>query len=124
MNIAPLEHPYRPVPVDDVLSAYPAHVRHLMPLWSPEIGHAWEARDEAKPWLRFQSEWFYGRLPEDVEFATKAGVDSGAAIRHLAAIQRSFEPKHEAKVYAVSFLAAQWFETVSSQGSVLYRSAG
>jgi len=41
----------------------------------------------------------------------KEGIDVNMALRHLHAIQGSFEPKHEYKEAAVAYLASLWFET-------------
>lgn len=72
-----------------------------------------EIPDEFKrggsPWCRWQQELFFNGLKE---FPTpKEGIDRDAAIRHLAAINRSFEPKHEHKEAGVAYLASLWFES-------------
>ena len=61
-------------------------------------------------WVKWQTDWFYIGLKK---YPTpKEGIDLDMAMRHLAAIQRSFEPKHEHKQAAVAYLASQWFEEV------------
>ena len=116
-----LQEPYVPQEVDDITAAFPTRVSHLMPLWTWHIGDEWERKPEAQTWLRFQSDWMFQGLPHGCAIAAKEGVDPEKAIKHLAAIQRSFEPKHEAKMYSVSFLASQWFEKiVDADGNLLY----
>ena len=61
-------------------------------------------------WVKWQADWFFHGLEK---YPTpKEGIDIDMAMRHLAAIQRSFEPKHEHKQAAVAYLASQWFEEV------------
>lgn len=60
------------------------------------------------PWVKWQQEWFFvglKKLP-----VQKDGIDGSDAINHLAAIQRSFAPKHEHKQAAVAWLASLWFK--------------
>jgi hypothetical protein len=58
------------------------------------------------PWVKWQQDWFYSGL-KDVPVA-KEGVVQRDAMRHLKAIQGSFEPSHEHKEAAVAYLASLW----------------
>ena len=60
------------------------------------------------PWNRWQEQWFYRGLKEIPE--SKDGVDQEKAMRHLAAVQGSYEHKHEHKEAAVAYLASLWFK--------------
>lgn len=65
-----------------------------------------EFKRDSNPWCRWQSEWFFKGL-EKMPTA-KEGIDQGEAMRHLSAIQKSFEPGHEHKMAAVAYLASLW----------------
>jgi len=60
-------------------------------------------------WQRFQEDWFFEGLNRD-RLVCKEGIDAKKALRHLAVIQGSFEPKHEHKRAAVAYLASLWFD--------------
>lgn len=65
----------------------------------------------ANRWLNFQRDWFYGGV-ENLEATPKDGVDPTLAMRHLSAIQRSWQPKHQHKEAAVAYLASLWFDEI------------
>jgi len=87
---------------------FPASVRHLMPR-REDIPTDYPRRGE---WKKFQATWFYQGL-DPARVKAKPGVDLTKALAHLTCIQRSFEPKHEDKVDAVSWLAPQWLDESS-----------
>ena len=93
--------------------AFPAHVADLMPQHHeiPDQFH-----DSRNTWVQFQRKWFFSGLPADTAFTLREGIDGPTAVRHLQAIQRSFEPKHEHKEAAVAYLASLWFESVTADG--------
>lgn len=104
----------KPQQVDDVTLVFPANVvGTLLPEWS-EIPEAFREGDdpEVAPWEELQRLWFFAGVGVDAKFYLSEGVDGNEAIRHLSAIQRSFEPKHEHKVAGVAWLASLWFEAV------------
>lgn len=103
--------PYTPQPVTDIELAFPANVSHLMPSYEDVPQHYRRDRGEAKPWIAFQRRWFFHGLG-GVTITAKPGIDKTAALRHLAAIQGSFEPSHEDKEAAVAYLASLWLEPV------------
>jgi hypothetical protein len=103
----------RPTPMDDITLAFPASVSHLMPAYHTIPEDFREDRGEARPWLRFQSDWFVKGRPDLGPLSPRSGIDLTMALRHLTAIQRSFEPKHEHKMAAVAWLASRWFERPS-----------
>lgn len=94
-----------PQPIDDVTLAFPAAVSELLPP-ADQIPDDYPGREF---WLRFAERWWAGTLPEGTEMHAQAGVDAQAAGRHLTAILRSFEPKHEHKISGAAWLACRWF---------------
>lgn len=105
-----------PQPVDDVLLAFPASVSHLMPP-REECESALEAMDDrGRRWIEFQQRWFHEGLDPSTSFEMRDGINPATALRHLAAIQGSFEPKHEHKEAAVAYLASRWFLAPPTDG--------
>jgi hypothetical protein len=107
-----------PMLIDKVTDAFPIHIKHLMPTYD-EIPsdfrdvHAIRGKqlDSPAKWLRFQDDWLkYGFA--DLKISPKEGVDPKVALKHLAVIQGSYEPKYEHKVAAVAYLASLWFDDV------------
>ena len=70
-----------------------------------------EFKSTGNAWSRWQADWFYSGLKEIP--TAKDGINAKKAMAHLAAIQRSWEPKHEHKAAAVAYLASLWFKTPS-----------
>ena len=105
----------KPTPVDDLTIAFPANALDLMPPYD-EIPEEFRANSAFNggggKWVQFQSDWFYDGIKDDLKIVPKDGIDQTAAMRHLAAIQRSYAPKHEHKVAAVAYLASLWFDDV------------
>jgi hypothetical protein len=101
-----------PVPqeVSGLDMAFGGHMDRLLPAWEsiPEEFR----RCNGTEWNRIQSAWFFKGLPADVQFFPNEGIDAEVALRHLATIQRSFEPKHEHKEAAVAWLLSCWFEKI------------
>ncbi len=60
------------------------------------------------PWVRWQASWFFDGLKAIPD--AKKGIDQDLAMRHLATLNRSMEPKHEHKQAAVAYLASLWLE--------------
>lgn len=65
-------------------------------------------REEKTEWNRMVEQWFYGGL-KSFDSVPKEGVDKGAAIKHMSAILKSFEPKHEHKMSGCAYLLSLWF---------------
>lgn len=85
-------------------------MRDLMPDYKdiPE-----EFRRGHTKWNKFQREWFFGGI-DATGLIPKDGIDKAVAIRHLAAINGSFDPKHEHKEAGVAYLASKWFKPEST----------
>ena len=95
----------QPKPVDDLRVTFPANVEDLMPGYEdiPD-----DFKGGANPYVKWQRRWFHhglSKFPDVREEVSKARV-----ARHLAVIQKSFEPKHEHKEAAVAFLASLWID--------------
>lgn len=91
--------------ISDVDYAFPAHVLGLMPEFKniPE-----KYKDGNTPANAFVNMWFYSGV-KGLRATPREGVDGVKAMRHLSAIMRSFEPKHEHKEAACAFLLDEWF---------------
>jgi hypothetical protein len=96
---------YLPQEVTGLDMAFGGDVSKLMPPYA-EIPK--EFKDTHNYWCGWQSQWFFEGLKTQPE--AKEGIDQKSAMRHLAAIQRSFEPQHEHKSAAVAYLASLWFK--------------
>ena len=85
--------------------AFPARVSDLMPAYEdiPD-----EFKKGSNPYVKFQQKWFFSGLDKFPE--AQDGIYQDDAARHLAAIQGSFEPKHEHKEAGVAYLASKWLK--------------
>jgi len=101
-----------PQPITRALEVFPASVSHLMPKYE-EIPEEFRNRNSQNKWLQFQRSWFFNGL-NTTGLVSKKDIDLVTAIRHLSAIQRSYEPKHEHKEASVAYLASLWFEESST----------
>ncbi len=97
----------KPQDVDGLTAALPTDVSHLMPRMA-DIPEEF-TRFNGTGWNRWASGWFFNGLPSFPE--AKPGIDREKAKRHLAAIQGSWEPKHEHKEAAVAYLASLWLKS-------------
>jgi len=96
----------KPLKVSDAALAFPAQVRHLMPPMGEIPPEYWEG---SCGWpSQLFNEWFFVGL-KSLKLVPREGIDADAALRHIRAIMRSFEPKHEHKEAAVCYLFNQWF---------------
>ena len=75
-----------------------------------------EFKSYHNPWCKMVEGLFYsGKGPEVVE---REGVDSNLAVRHIQAVLKSWDCKHERKIYGVGYLMSRWFRI--PRPSVLY----
>ena len=100
----------QPQDVNQVVMVLGGEMGRLLPPYA-------EIPDEFKrgngKWNKFQRDWFFGGLASE-NLIPGEGIDKRAALRHLGAIQGSFEPKHEHKEAAVAYLASKWFTDKST----------
>jgi hypothetical protein len=101
-----------PQDVSDLTLAFPTSVDALMPdrAFCEQALRA--LPDRGRKWVEIQQRWFFHGLPEDTRFDPRKGIATPRALRHLGAIQGSFEPKHEHKEAAVAYLLSRWFTDV------------
>ena len=96
----------KPIEVNDVDVAFGGKVDEILPPWKdiPE-----EFKGGRSPWVDWQSDWFFKGL--DRNPVPKEGIDLHLAMANLAAVQRSWAPKHEHKQAGVAYLASLWFSS-------------
>ena len=64
-----------------------------------------------KSWGRtLFTDWFYSGI-KNLDLKPREGIDKDKALRHIKAIMQSFEPSHEHKVAACSYLFEKWVES-------------
>jgi hypothetical protein len=100
----------KPQTVSTIEIAFGGNLENLMPKME-EIPEEFKRHGGTK-WNEVQATWFFSGLPKGTEFYMKDGIDLGVAIRHLSAIQSSFQPKHEHKEAAVAWLMSLWFDDI------------
>jgi hypothetical protein len=101
----------KPQHVSDLQIAFPANVADLMPDMDEIPEDFRRDRGDARPWVRFQRDWFFKGFSKGTVFRARDGIDRTMALRHLKAIQGSCDPQHEHKEAAVAYLASLWFES-------------
>ena len=99
----------QPHEVDDVTIAFPANLGDLLPPYD-EIPEEFRDMNARGPYQKFQAKWFYEGIKDSEIPEARPDIDRKNALRHLMAIQGSFDPRHEHKVAAVSWLASKWLE--------------
>lgn len=95
-----------PQAIDDLTLVFPGDVSHLM-LALVEIPE--EFQRGATPWNDVAADWFFNG-PLGISCEAKQGIDGIKALRHLAAILNSFQPKQGHKMAAVAYLMSLWFD--------------
>lgn len=101
----------KPVEVKDVELAW-GKTKGLLPDVS-EIPK--EFFNSSNKWNMVISSWFFKGLSMDTQVEPKEGVDVRAAIRHISAILKSFEPKHEHKIAGCAYLLSEFFESFDTK---------
>ena len=97
-----------PIVIDDATMAFPVSISYLMPAWEDIPAEFRNFNDRQNKWLRFQRDWFFTGITKQ-KVVMRDGFSEADAFRHLAAIQRSYEPKHQHKEAAIAYLASLWF---------------
>lgn len=99
--------------VDKVTLAFPSDVSTLLPPWE-EIPD--EFKNGRTPWNKLFSKMFYSGLTDadrpkpKPELVKDLNEDATDAWRHIMAVSRSFQPKHEHKEAGVAYLMSLWFK--------------
>jgi len=107
---------YLPKEISKVEMVFGGDMEKLLPKWE-DIPN--EFKEGQTKWNKIQSIWFFEGLSGDTDFIEKEGIDGQTALKHLMAIQSSWEPKHEHKSAAVAFLLSEWFEDVKIPGKII-----
>lgn len=97
-----------PQEIDDTTLAFPGDVKKLMPLLTDEIDREFGMNGSTK-WNKLFTDLFF-RGVKNLKLTPKKGIDEKKAWRHIQAIMRSFQPKHEHKTAACAYLMSIWFE--------------
>ena len=98
-----------PVPVrnqDVDFGAEPFVLARILP--KEEVPH--EFWNYHNPYHEIVEEWFFDGL-QDSRLKERVGVDRHLALRHIAAILRSFDTEHGTKIATCAYLLSQWFES-------------
>ena len=101
------------IPEVDRASMVFGDIRH-MPKYS-EVPDEFKRRHN--PYARAVSSWFFSGvsmtgasiIAGGVKFTAKEGVNANKALAAIAAVMRSFEPKHEHKEAACAYMLSEWF---------------
>lgn len=101
----------RPIEVSDVELAFGGNVVRLLPSYD-EIPD--EYKSATNEYNMFVSAWFFQGVGK-LEVSPRDGVNLSLAIRHIAAILRSFEPKHEHKIAGAAYLASVFLKRYKSR---------
>jgi anti-sigma factor ChrR (cupin superfamily) len=104
------EQKYMPIRVTKADTVLGGRVDEILP---PMAAIPKEFHSMSNQWAKWQADWFYSglkRLP-----VPKEGIDLNMAMGNLAAVQGSFEPKHEHKSAGVAYLASLWFDGPDGQ---------
>ena len=101
----------KPQVVDALTVAFGGDMKNLLPPMKDIPEDFQRETKTSQKWYKFQSDWFFWGI-EAIKMDPHEGIDSKASWNHLAAINGSFEPKHEHKEAAVAWLASLWFKDV------------
>lgn len=102
--------------VNDVDLAYGGVMKKLLPEAKAIPKEFW---DHDNPLAELVAQWFFRGLDGSTDFISKEGVDAAKAMRHIAAIMRSWEPSHEHKTAGCAYLLAEWLEDVRKDNESL-----
>ena len=103
--------PILPVSVSSVNMVFGGDIEKLLPKYE-DVPEEFKSGSYSHKWIKLFNTWFMQGLPENTDFIPKEGIDPKAALRHIAAIMRSWEPKHEHKEAGCAYLLSLWFSDV------------
>lgn len=101
---------FLPLEVDKLATVFGGDMKRLM-IPMCDIPKEFKNFRDSK-WSKVISCWFFRGLSENTKFVPKEGIDPKSALNHIAAILRSFEPKHEHKEACCAYLLSLWFEDI------------
>lgn len=98
----------KPVKVSDLELVFGGNMKKLLP---PIDDIPKEFHEGNTKWNKVVNDWFFNGLKK-CKWTPKEGIDTQEAIKHIAAIMGSFEPKHEHKIAGCAYLLSEFFENV------------
>ena len=101
----------KPTEVTQLDMAFGGEISDLMPAYNT-VPEEFKDMNDRNKFNKVISTWFFGGLPKETEFYPKEGIDTNAALRHVGAVLRSFEPKHEHKEAGCAYLLSLWFDDI------------
>jgi hypothetical protein len=113
--------PYKPIPVNDAMYAFPANVVGVMlPEWDdiPKDFQDWNGRNK---WIKRADNWFCQGIENPPE--AQEGFNKKEVYRHLSCCMRSFQPKHEHKIAGVAYLMSLWLTWREEESSEAEKSS-
>ena len=99
-----------PQAVDGLTAAFPASVVGTLLPHRDDLPNEYQKQWRTNKFCSIASTWFYKGI-DPLEF--DEGIDASAAMSHLSACLRSFEPSHENKIGGVGFLMSLWGARIS-----------
>lgn len=104
----------QPHEIDDAKFVFKADLGDLLPPRDDipgEFSFSTLINQSKNPYYLFLQKWFFEGVSMEEIPSSVEGVDPHKAIRHIQTILGSFEPKHEHKFEAVTYLMSLWFRT-------------
>lgn len=107
-----------PAPEVNALDFVFGEIKHL-PKWE-EIPEQFK-RYNATFWNKFITQWFFGGVSKNAVdmLSPKPEVDKAKALKAVASILSSFDPKHEHKEAGAAYLMSEWFEEPKDEKLIL-----
>ena len=102
---------FLPVVTTDLDNAFGCYGTALKKLLPPEPVPE-EFYHRHNPWAKIVAMWFFEGLSKGTVFIAKEGIRGEDVFRHVGAILRSWEPKHEDKEATCAYLLSLWLERV------------
>lgn len=97
-----------PQVISDVMFAFPADVTGLLPAENEIPEEYWDANNK---WHRLAGEIMFDRL-SDATITEREDLDRDTTVRHIFAVLRSFQPKHEHKIAGTAFLLSRFYKDI------------
>lgn len=107
--VGTLATPFTPQEITEARMAFPANVSDLLPPVEAIPDEFGETGNRDNKWIALVNKWFHEGA-RGLNLYPHHGTDPSRAFKHLAAIMKSFEPKHEYKIAAVAFLFSLWYD--------------
>jgi hypothetical protein len=106
----------KPINVTEFDLVFGGNIDDLMPNQF-DIPDEFKNYNSKNKWVSLTEKWFFSGL-SGAKFIPKKDIDPDQAIRHIAAILRSYEPSHEDKISSCAYLMSEFFEDVILPGGI------